>query len=282
MNAILALLLSVALTGPAVPTADVAARIEAEVNRARQLRIEGRVDDAQRRLAALVGSHPTHYRATYNLGLAYAAQGRDAEALGAFARAAELREQQDASDVTIYNTYGWQLLRMGRVDAAIRQFERGVALQGRLGNASRSRLFANHGVALMQARRYDEAEAQFRIAADQYGNTVAKRGLAQIAAMRGENATWAVVFGADRTTEAARQEIQQARQAGIPGGELVQREGRMRGVARFDDRAEAELALEKARSFRKDAYVVRMDSWCNDPVVRDGITICRDPQSKTQ
>jgi Tfp pilus assembly protein PilF len=256
------------------------ADIDRRVDAARALRLQGQATTSTSALQDITRSHPTHYRATYNLALALADVGRHAEAEAAFARAAQLREVHGHPDVTIYNSFGWQLLRTGQVEPAIAQFAKGYAVRSQLSDASRSRLLANYGVALMQARRYDEAEVPLREAAERFDNPVAKRGLQQIATVRAEATIWALVFSADATERAAGDELRRARAAGIQNPELVRQAGLLRGIARFGDRSEAERALKLALSFRKDAYIVRFESWCPGATRQRDITTCLEPSIK--
>lgn len=238
--------------------------IDEQVDAARQLRLDGHVAESIAALRTIVAAAPEHFRAQYNLGLAYALSDEGALARTALATAAALREAQDLPDATIHNTYGWQLLRLGEVEAALAQFERGMAMAASLTPESRLRLLNNYSLALIQARRYSEAEIQLRNLLQQSDNPLARRNLEWVQTLQRESGRWTVVFGADRAPEAAQDEIERARRAGIDGGEVVVRDGSYRSIAEFEDRQTAEAALDKARSFRADAYLVRMEAWCGE------------------
>lgn len=243
------------------PTFGIAQTLDARIDAARALRLNSHVEESIATLGDIILEHPDDFRATYNLGLGYAAAGQDPQALEAFAKAASLREQQNADDISIYNTYGWQLLRTGNPKLAIVQFEKGIQHKDRLSASSKSRLVANYGLALMQDGRYADAEHQLRIAATELGNPIAKRNLELLLSQQ-RASSWAVVMGADKTSNEANFEVKRAKKAGIDGAETVLRSEFYRTIAVFEERTAAEAALTQAQAFRPDAYLVRMETWC--------------------
>lgn len=82
--------------------------------------------------------------------------------------------------------------------------------------------------------------------------------------------SWAVVFGGDVSVNAAQDEIDRAVKRGIGATAILFRQGSYRSVAFADSRSDAEQILGLARTFRSDAYVVSMSSWC--PQRRDNGT----------
>lgn len=85
---------------------------------------------------------------------------------------------------------------------------------------------------------------------------------------------WAVVFGSDKTLAAARDEISRAKRAGIQGAGIYMRNGYYASIAAVPTREKAAEYLLMARSFRSDAYVTRLATWCMSPIERDGYTEC--------
>lgn len=246
------------------------------IDQARSLMAAGETDSSIALLSKVVAESPENYRAQYNLGLSMALGGQDAQALVAFDSARKLFEKGGQTDATIFNTYGWQLLRTGQVEAAIQQFESGLQHFDSLSRNSKSRLLNNYGLALMQANRYSDAEAPLLRAAEEYGNPLAERNLQVVRTLQGEGDSWTVVIGADRTLEAAQHELARADQARIPGLAVVLRAGFFRTVARALSRAEAEDALVKAKALRADAYLVRSASWCPEAKPEGSYLKCAD------
>ena len=77
--------------------------------------------------------------------------------------------------------------------------------------------------------------------------------------------TWIVIFGADRTLQAAEFEINSAQELGYELG-LIFLDGWYRSVAIFQSQAAAEQALPRVQAEldKDDAYVRSLTRWCSD------------------
>lgn len=85
---------------------------------------------------------------------------------------------------------------------------------------------------------------------------------------------WGVVFGSDRTLDAARDELRRASRSGVDGAAIYLRNGYYVSIALCADRAEAERVMRIVRVFRRDTYVVDMRTWCVQPEPRAGHVEC--------
>lgn len=84
----------------------------------------------------------------------------------------------------------------------------------------------------------------------------------------------AVIFGSDTSLDAARDEIARAARKGIPGASVYLRNGYYASIAVAPDRSTAQAYLTIARTFRPDAYVASLSSWCRNPKPGDGYVEC--------
>jgi len=84
----------------------------------------------------------------------------------------------------------------------------------------------------------------------------------------------AVIFGSDVSLDAARDEIARASRKGIPGASVYLRNGYYASIAVAPDRSTAQEYLAIAKTFRPDAYVASMSSWCRNPKPGDGFVEC--------
>ncbi|MBU1331155.1 MAG: hypothetical protein KJ884_15805 [Gammaproteobacteria bacterium] len=74
---------------------------------------------------------------------------------------------------------------------------------------------------------------------------------------------WGVVYGGDTNLDAAKYEIGAvAQKYGLTNASIFFRQGSFRSVATASDRTEAEQLLLKAKSRRRDAYIVNLNNWC--------------------
>lgn len=236
--------------------------IETQVNAARQARLSGNYQAAISELSSVLKTEPEHFRALYNLALAHALHGNRPAAADAFERASAVLDSQSRPDYTLYNSYGWFLLTSGRLDEAETQFKRAMQHFDQLAPASQSRVLHNFGLLNLQLDRLAEAQALFTRAAEDYGNPLAKRNLRLVGELKQQSNRWTVVFGADRMESSAKDEVKRAADAGIASPFIVLRNDMYRSVATFRSRADAESALEAAKTFRPDAYLVGWESWC--------------------
>jgi hypothetical protein len=86
---------------------------------------------------------------------------------------------------------------------------------------------------------------------------------------------WGVVFGSDISIEAARYEIARAAKRGIPAAEVYFRNGYYASIAIVADRTTAQEYLAIAKTFRPDAYIASMATWCRNSQQRDGFADCQ-------
>lgn len=85
---------------------------------------------------------------------------------------------------------------------------------------------------------------------------------------------YGVVFGSDRTLDAARDEIRRASRNGVQDAGIYFRNGYFASIATATTRADADRILGIVRAFRSDAYATRMETWCAQPVGREGYIDC--------
>ena len=90
------------------------------------------------------------------------------------------------------------------------------------------------------------------------------------------NGQWGVIYGGDTSLEMAKYEVESiARKYGIPNASIFQdRNGSYRSVSLVDSPADANQVLQKAKQRRRDAYVVRMATWCPNQIQKDGYQTC--------
>jgi hypothetical protein len=99
--------------------------------------------------------------------------------------------------------------------------------------------------------------------------------IAQAAGKAEAAPVWAIVMGGDPTLPAASDEISRAEKAGLPNPRIYLRNRSYRTVAIVPPGAETTEVLDQARRrMRPDAYPVRLDGWCPNPITKDGFVIC--------
>ncbi len=86
---------------------------------------------------------------------------------------------------------------------------------------------------------------------------------------------WGVVFGSHVSLGAARDEILRASTKGIPTAGVYFRNGYYASIAVADNRTTVQEYLAIAKTFRPDAYVVSMATWCSNSQQRDGFVECQ-------
>jgi|GEM_PF-4316757 len=91
---------------------------------------------------------------------------------------------------------------------------------------------------------------------------------------------YGVVFGSDKTLDAARDEIRRASRSGVQGAAIYFRNGYYASIAPADTRAEADRILGIVRSFRNDAYATRMETWCLQPTGRETYIECANTAAR--
>lgn len=90
-----------------------------------------------------------------------------------------------------------------------------------------------------------------------------------------ETVLWGVVFGGDRSLEAAIPEVTtNAKAHNIPNARVYLRNNSYRSVSSTAIRAEAEAILQNAQQLRSDSYIVNMKNWCPEYLLQDGYFEC--------
>jgi Flp pilus assembly protein TadD len=153
------------LCAGSIAIAENASVADRQVSEAKSLRIRGEYAAAEQRLNGVLQAQPDHFRATYNLGLAYSQSGRTDEAIQTLERAASLREKTNAQDFTIYNTLGYLYMRDGQYTAAEKQFLKGLQFKDKLSPSSRALLTNNLGTLYLSQGKADKAAPLFKEAA---------------------------------------------------------------------------------------------------------------------
>lgn len=123
------------------------------------------------------------------------------------------------------------------------------------------------------------AESSAKVQAAVESTTSANAPLIQKAqTSTGSVVTWGVVYGGDRTLDAAKYEVQTiAPKLGLTNAAIYYRNNSFRSVATTTDRLQAEQLLKKAKERRKDSYIVNMSTWCPSAKERNGYFECLSP-----
>lgn len=93
-----------------------------------KLRKSGKINEAIKILKEIIAKCPDFYLAYYNLGLAYESLGDLESAELYYARAAQLEPKLNIRDPSIYNTYGFLLLRLHKFEEAEKAYLKALAL----------------------------------------------------------------------------------------------------------------------------------------------------------
>ena len=170
-------IIAVALLCISIPAvAQTSSVAEREIDAAKSLRLRGEYAAAEQKLNQVLQSQPEHFRATYNLGLAYSQSGKTTQAIQSLERATTLREKSNAQDFTIYNTLGYLYMREGDYASAEKQFLKGLQFKDRLSPNSRGLLTNNLGTLYLSQGKVDQAVPLFQEAV-KAGNAAAKINL---------------------------------------------------------------------------------------------------------
>lgn len=123
---------------------------------AREARLAGRLDEAERRLRPIVAARPNDYLVVYNMGLLHEARAARLppgvaklaqldESVRWLERARSLRESGQIDEYTIYNTLGHVYFQKGDVLKAEATWRQALQYQDRLSPTSRAKLHGNLG-----------------------------------------------------------------------------------------------------------------------------------------
>jgi hypothetical protein len=85
-----------------------------------------------------------------------------------------------------------------------------------------------------------------------------------------------VLLGSDTSLQAAQDEITRASKKGIPKAKLYFRNGYYVSIAVVGNKETAQKSLTIAKTFRPDARIVKMDTWCRKPQPQNGFVVCQD------
>ncbi|MEO8418661.1 MAG: hypothetical protein ABI475_08055 [Methylophilaceae bacterium] len=89
------------------------------------------------------------------------------------------------------------------------------------------------------------------------------------------NGGWAVIFGSDVSLVAAKDEIARAAKRGIPNASIYFRNGYYASIVIAESRSAATEYLGIVKSFRQDAYISPIATWCRNMQQREGFTECQ-------
>ena len=143
-----------------------------------------------------------------------------------------------------------------------------------LGGIDVRRQLAAANTALQKGQPVLGAAGQAAASAAQASNE-ASQVIASLPTLDGAQG-FGVVFGGDRNLSEARDQVAAA-QSVTSSARIYRREGMYRSVAVYSDKAQADAALRAIRGvnrYSRDAYVVKLASWCPAPTSRDDYTEC--------
>jgi tetratricopeptide (TPR) repeat protein len=165
----------------------------ADFERARQARLAGRLDEAERLLRPIVAARPGEYLVVYNMGLVH--EGRAArlppgvqklaqldEAIRWLEKARSIREARGVDEYTIYNTLGHVYFQRGDVVKAEAIWRGALRYQDRLSPVSRAKLHGNLGY--LYAVTGDTKRAEMHLQQAASANRGAADNLAKLRAVQ--------------------------------------------------------------------------------------------------
>jgi tetratricopeptide (TPR) repeat protein len=173
-----------------LPQAPSAFAQSSTLERARQARSAGRIDEAEPLLREVLRAEPDNYLGLYNMGLVY-----EQRAIGAPTAQLRLQHYRTAADwlerarrspgrrsapddeaFTIFNSLGAMYLGLGDLAQAARYFREGLRHRDLLDNESRAKLFTNIGYMSALAGNNAQARDFFQQGAN-LGNRQARENL---------------------------------------------------------------------------------------------------------
>jgi Flp pilus assembly protein TadD len=171
----LAIAVVVSLAGSAAGQTD---PYRTQIDRAKQLRLNGAVDQSAVIVRDVLAKDPQNFRATYTKGLIELDKGSPKAAVSTLNSAITSLRGQPAPDPTIYNTLGYALMNQGRLDDAARAFQKGYTVKDALPATSQQKLLNN--MSLLYRLKGDQASANTYLAqAAQAGSPQARMNMAQ-------------------------------------------------------------------------------------------------------
>jgi len=145
---------------------DIPESLAAQVSHARGARLNNNPGDAVRELEGVVQSHPKYFLAHYELGLAYEAVKRVADAIAQLEAAKRLNIELKLGEPTIENSLGALYLSAARYKDAVAELEIASSPSNihKLEPAARRVVFNNLGLAYSRVDRGCEAAVAYDIA----------------------------------------------------------------------------------------------------------------------
>ena len=165
----------------------------ADFERARQARLAGRLDEAERLLRPILAAQPNEYLVIYNMGLLYEARAARLppgvqklaqldDAIRWLEKARSIRETRSVDEYTIYNTLGHVYYQRGDVVKAEAIWRGALQYQDRLSPTSRAKLHGNLGY--LYAVTGDTKRAELHLQQAAAINRGAADNLARLRAVR--------------------------------------------------------------------------------------------------
>lgn len=157
---------------------DIPAPLVAKVDDAKEKQVDSKdLSAAEVELQDVLKQRPDYYRALFNLGLIYQAQGKADQAVETLEKAKSLRDSLHISDSSILNSIGWAYMNSGKLDKAESSFLEAL----KEGHANKpietQRLLNNLGYLYVQ--KGDTAKARFYLqrSINEYNSSGARKVL---------------------------------------------------------------------------------------------------------
>jgi len=157
---------------------DVPPELVQKVDAAKEKQVSG-VDlpSAEKTLLEVLKARPDYYRAQFNLGLIYQAEGRGEDAVKTLAAAKQLGDSLHIADPTIVNSLGWAYLNTGKLDVAEKLFLDALSKKAESTPESVQRVLNNLGYLYLQKGDTVTARAYLETAIKEYQSQGAKKVL---------------------------------------------------------------------------------------------------------
>jgi Tfp pilus assembly protein PilF len=154
---------------------DIPAPLVAKVDDAKEKQANNKdLPAAEAELQDVLKQRPDYYRALFNLGLVYQAQGKSDQALQTLEKAKGLRDNLHISDSSILNSIGWAYMTSGKFDEAESNFLAGLK-EGHEDTVNSQRLLNNLGYLYLQKGDTAKSRLYLQRAINEYHSTGAQR-----------------------------------------------------------------------------------------------------------
>jgi len=154
---------------------------KARIDEAKQLRLAGNHAQSEQLVQSVLAQSPGNFRATYAQGVLQLDRGDARGAVATLNRALVGLRGQAPPDPTIYNTLGYGLMRLGRLDEAAAAFQKQYQCGCTPPGASKTKLLNN--MSLVYRLKGDTASA-LRYQQEATGGAVQTRAAAPMAYRR--------------------------------------------------------------------------------------------------